>query len=130
MGIGWADPFPWLFIPGPSLRGSNDLAVDSSSDDDDRDTSEQVETCKTLKARAWACHLVLLSKCSWPVQVTWPSLKPRGGEEHSSMAGLQAQEGKIEAENAVHYHVGNDHRYRLLWDHEGTWGGWRPWLEH
>lgn len=50
VGVGWADVIPWLLFQGPRLRGESDLAVDSSSDD--RDTKEQVETCKTLKALA------------------------------------------------------------------------------
>lgn len=94
-------------IGGPRL-GSNDLAVDSS--DDDGSTKGQVETCKTPKAQAQGCCLVFLSTHLWPMQVTWPNLKPRDGKEHPSMAGLWAQ-AKNRADNVIYYH-GHDHGSR------------------
>ena len=87
--------------------------VDSSSDDDGH-TKGQVETRKTLKAQAQDCCLVLLSTYLWPMQVTWPNLKPGGGKQHPSMAGLWAQEGKNKADNAIYCHMGNEHGSRPL----------------
>lgn len=62
----WVE-FILFFIPGPRLRDSNDLAVGSSFDND-RDTKEQVETCKPFRNKhtGSSAHISMASHTAKP----------------------------------------------------------------